>query len=421
MIKLNSKVTDEVNFYKNTDPVSLVKEFGSPLYVYNESILRERANEMKNLVDYKNFKINYSAKANSNLAVLQIIHDVGVDAECMSPTELTMELMAGWKPEEILYLCNNVSAEEMKFAIDRNITMSVDSLSQLEQFGKINPGGRVCVRFNTGVGAGHHEKVVTCGEDTKFGVNREYIPELKAILDKYNLTLVGVNHHIGSLFMDITPYVQGAVNLFEVAMNFEDLEFVDLGGGFGVPYKKQEGEARLDLKEAGKQLGILIDKFIKDYGREIVIKCEPGRYISAEAGVLLGEVRAVKNNGPVKYVGTDFGMNVLARPVIYDSHHDMEIYRAEGIDCATLEEVTIVGNICETGDILAKDRMLPKIQEGDIIGILDAGAYGHVMSSNYNSRLRPAEVLIRDNGEVVVIRERDTMEELLAKQKTIKI
>jgi len=421
MIKLNSKVTDECNFYGNTDPVSLVNEFGSPLYVYSESVLRERAEEMKNLVSYKNFRVNYSAKSNSNIALLQIIHDVGLDAECMSPAELTAELQAGFSPENILYLCNNVSAEEMKFAIDRNITMSVDSLSQLEQFGKINPGGKVCVRFNTGVGAGHHEKVVTCGEDTKFGVNREYIPELKAILDKYNLTLIGVNHHIGSLFMDITPYVEGAANLLDVAMNFKDLEFVDLGGGFGVPYRKQDGEARLDLKEAGTKLDAMIDKFIKDYGREIIIKAEPGRYISAESGVLLGKVRVVKNNGPVKYIGTDFGMNVLARPVIYDSHHDLEVYREEGVNCGTLEEVTVVGNICETGDILAKDRVLPKIQEGDVLGILDAGAYGSVMSSNYNSRLRPAEVLIRENGEAVLIRERDTIEDLLKPQKMIKI
>ena len=421
MIKLNSKVTDESNFYGKTDPISLVEQFGSPLYVYNEAIFRERAKEMKNFVPYKNFRINYSAKANSNIALLQIINDVGLDAECMSPTELTMELMAGFAPENILYLCNNVSEEEMKFAVERGILMSVDSLSQVELYGKVNPGGKVCVRFNTGVGAGHHQKVVTCGEDTKFGVNREYIPELKAILEKYNLTLVGVNHHIGSLFMEITPYVQGAANLFDVALNFPDLEFVDLGGGFGVPYRKQDGEARLDLKDAGEQLGALIDKFIKDYGKEIVIKSEPGRYISAEAGVLLGKVRVVKNNGPAKYIGTDFGMNVLARPVIYDSHHDMEVYREEGSDCGTVEEVTVVGNICETGDILAKNRKLPKIQEGDVIGILDAGAYGHVMSSNYNSRLRPAEVLIRENGEVVVIRERDTIDELIGKQKMIQV
>ena len=421
MVKLNSQITDQLNFYGNTDPISLVKEFGSPLYVYSESVLRTRAREMKNLVSYKNFRVNYSAKANSNPALLQIINDEGLDAECMSPGEITAELMAGFMPENMLYISNNVSSEEMKFVIEKNITISVDSLAQLEQYGKLNPGGRIAVRFNTGVGAGHHEKVVTCGDDTKFGVNPEYIPELKAILEKYNLKLVGVNHHIGSLFMDITPYVQGAANLFEVAMNFKDLEFVDLGGGLGVPYKKQSGEARLDLKLAGAKLDELISKFIKDYGREIVVKIEPGRYISAESGVLLGVVRVAKNNGAIKYIGTDFGMNVLARPVIYDSHHDIEVYRAEGAACDTLEKVTVVGNICETGDILAKDRVLPKIYEGDVLGILDAGAYGMVMSSNYNSRLRPAEVLIRENGETVLIRERDTIEDLLKPYKLIEV
>jgi len=419
MIKLNSVVTDQCNFYGNTDPISLVNEFGSPLYVYNEAVLRERAREMKNLVPYKNFRVNYSAKANSNIALLQVINDEGLDVEGMSPGEITAELRAGFAPENILYISNNISQEEMKFVVDKGVMLSVDSLSQLEQYGMVNPGGRIAVRFNTGVGAGHHEKVITCGDDTKFGVNPEYIPELLAIVEKYDLKLVGINHHIGSLFMDATPYLDGAANLFDIAMNFKDLEFVDLGGGFGVPYKKQSGEARLDLEALGAKLNELINSFMARYGKEIVVKVEPGRYISAESGVLLGKVRATKNNGDAKYVGTDFGMNVLARPVIYDSHHDIEVYRAAGEACDVVEEVTVVGNICETGDILARNRVLPKIAVGDVLGILDAGAYGAVMSSNYNSRLRPAEVLIRENGQPVLIRERDNIEDLLKPYKMI--
>ena len=421
MIRLNSTVTDECNFYGSTDPAALLKEFGSPLYVYNEAIIRERAKEMKNLVSYKNFVVNYSAKANSNIAFLQIINDAGLNAEAMSPGEVAAELRAGFKPENMLCISNNTSCEEMKYIAGLGITVSVDSLSQLEQFGTVNPGCRVAVRFNTGVGAGHHEKVITAGSDTKFGVNPEFIPEVKAIVEKHSLKLIGVNHHIGSLFMNPEPYLEGAENLFGVAMNFRDLEFVDLGGGFGIPYNKQGGEERLALKQLGAKLDELIKEFVLRYGSEITIKIEPGRYISAECGVLLGKVRTVKYNGPVKYVGTDLGMNVLLRPAMYDSHHDIEVYRESGNTDIEQELVTVVGNICETGDIIAKNIRLPKIVEGDILGVLDAGAYGFVMSSNYNHRLRPAEVLIRQDGQPVLVRDRDTVEDLLKPYKTIKL
>ena len=419
MIKLNSTVTDKTNFYGNTDPASLIKEFGSPLYVYNEAIIRARAGEMRDLCSYKNFGVNYSAKANSNIALLQIVCDEGLDGEAMSPGEITAELMAGFKSENILCISNNISGEEMKFAADRGITVSVDSLSQLELFGKVNPGCKVAVRFNTGVGAGHHAKVVTGGSATKFGVNPELIPEVKDLVNKYNLKLVGINHHIGSLFMDPAPYLDAAKNLFDAAMSFEGLEFIDLGGGFGVPYKKQSGEERLDLKLLGAKLDGLIDGFIKNYGSEIVVKVEPGRYICAESGVLLGTVHTVKYNGPAKYIGTDIGMSVLLRPAMYDSHHDIEVYRESGSTDTEEEDVTVVGNICETGDIIAKKIRLPKIVEGDILGIQDAGAYGFVMSSNYNHRLRPAEVLIRKDGSPALIRERDTVEDLLKPYKKI--
>ena len=421
MIKLNSKITDEYNFFGQTNPFALVEEYGSPLYIYNETIIRQRAREMKNLVSYKNFKVNYSAKANTNLAFLQIINDEGLNVDAMSPGEIQAELKAGFKPEDILYISNNVSEEEMKYAIERDIITSVDSVSQLEQFGKINPGGKVAIRFNPGVGAGHHEKVITGGKNTKFGVNAEYIPEVKEILKKYNLKLVGINQHIGSLFMDAAPYTESASNLLGIAKNFDDIEFIDLGGGFGIPYKKQEGEARLDLKSAGKILDEFIHEFAKGYGKEVTLKIEPGRYLSAESGVLLGQVHAVKFNGNSKYIGTDLGFNVLARPVMYDSHHEVEIYRNSNENSGKIEEVSIVGNICETGDIIAKNRTLPEILKGDIIGVLDAGAYGFVMSSNYNNRLRCAEVLIREDGQAVLVRERDKLEDLLKPYKMIEI
>jgi len=411
MTKLNGKVTDESNFFEGSDPFALVKEYGSPLYVYNERILRERCRDLRGLVSYPYFRVNYSMKANSNLAFLQVVRDEGLDIDVMSPGEIHTALAAGFRPEQIFYIANNVSREEMQFAIDRNIKTSVDSLTQLERFGALNPGGRVAIRFNPGVGAGHHAKVVTGGKNTKFGINIEYLPQVKEILNKYNLNLIGINQHIGSLFMDGDPYVQGVEALLGVAKEFPNLEFIDIGGGFGIPYKKQENQPRLDLCALGAKLDKRINEFAAEYGRKLTFKCEPGRYISAECGMLLGTVHAVKMNGERKYAGTDIGFNTLIRPAMYDSHHDIEVYRQTGGTTET-ETVTVVGNICETGDILADLRTLPAMQEDDLIGVLDAGAYGFAMSSNYNNRLRPAEVFLRCDGSVALTRKRDELDDL---------
>lgn len=406
-------ITQTSNFYGNIDPVSLVEKYGSPLYVYNENILRQRCQDMKNLVAYPNFIVTYSMKANGNLVLLKIVRDEGLNVDTMSPGEMYVALQAGFNPEDILYVSNNVSAEEMQYAIEQKIATSVDSISQLDRYGKLNPGGDVVVRFNPEVGAGHHEKVITGGKKTKFGVERKYIHEVKALLKQYNLRLLGVNQHIGSLFLDGLPYLEGVQSLLRIASNFEDLEFIDFGGGFGIPYHKQDGQKRLDLKELGRLLDRTLEEWVQDYGKEVTFKIEPGRYIVAECGVLLGTVHAVKTNYDIKYVGTDLGFNVLIRPVMYDSHHDIEIYRKNDTVSSKQEEVRIVGNICETGDILAKDRRLPEIFEGDVLGVLDAGAYGFSMCSNYNNRLRPAEVLIKENGEDILVRKRDSLEDLV--------
>ena len=414
MQKLISKVTDNTNFYNGNNPFDLINKYGSPLYVYNEKILREKIRDMKNLVSYENFIVNYSAKANSNLAILQIANEEGVHIDAMSPGEIFVEMKAGFSPSKIFYISNNVSNEEMQYAIDNDIIISVDSISQLKQYGKLNPNGKVCARFNGGIGAGHHEKVITAGKNTKFGIQLSEIDELKNILDEYNLTLIGINQHIGSLFMEGEKYIQGVLAILEVAKNFDNLEFIDLGGGFGIPYNKLEDNySSLDLASLGSKLSKILNNFAEEYGKKLTFKIEPGRYIAAECGVILGTVHSIKNNGNTKYVGTDIGFNVLARPVMYDSHHDIEVYRKSEIKSENIEPVTVVGNICETGDIIAKDRLLPNIIEGDILAVLDAGAYGHVMSSNYNNRLRPAEVLIRENGEAILIRKRDSLEDII--------
>ncbi len=406
--------TEQVNFYGNLSPKKLIDKYGSPLYVYNESILRQRCREMYSLVNYPYFKVHYSTKANSNLSILKIIRDEGIYADAMSPGEVHVLMAAGFKPNEIFYVSNNVSEAEIKFVVDNNIMFSADSLSQLKKYGEINHGGKVAIRINPGVGAGHHEKVVTAGDKTKFGIDISLIPEVDKILKEYKLTLIGINQHIGSLFMDYRPFIDGVSTILSIAKRFDNLEFIDLGGGFGIPYRKQEGEARLDLEKLGDELSRIIHNWTLEYGKKIEFKIEPGRYIVAECGVLLGTVHSIKESHGTTYVGTDIGFNVLARPMLYGSHHDIEVYKVNSnLNFEQLRCVNVVGNICESGDIIAEGRELPIIDEGDIIGIMDAGAYGYSMASNYNNRLRPAEVLIDEKGNDVLIRRRETLEDLM--------
>ncbi|MGD9156688.1 MAG: diaminopimelate decarboxylase [Bacillota bacterium] len=406
--------TQDVGFFGNTNPQSLIETYGSPLYVYNENILRMRCREMRDLITYPDFKVNYSCKANSSLKLLEIIRSEGLHVDAMSPGEITVLLRAGFQVDELFYTGNNVSKAELQFACERRITVSVDSLAQLKRFGRLNPGGKVAVRFNPGIGVGHHQKVVTAGSHTKFGIEAACIVEVKEILARYQLRLAGINQHIGSLFLEEDPYLAGVQALLQIAGQFADLDFIDLGGGFGIPYQKQTGQERLALTQLGSKLSILLNNWTRDYGKTVRFVIEPGRYIVAESGVLLGTVHAVKQNYNTVYVGTDLGFNVLMRPVLYNSYHDLEVYR-EGrlVPGPPAGPVTVVGNICETGDIIAKDRQLPQVYEKDLIGVMDAGAYGFSMSSNYNNRLRPAEVLIKTDGKPLLIRRRETWDDLL--------
>jgi diaminopimelate decarboxylase len=388
----------------------LIQKYGSPLYVYDEKTLRQRCRELHDFLPHENLRVHYSAKANSNLTFLKIVKDEDIDVDAMSSGEIYMEMLAGFTPDRIFYVCNNVSQEEMKYAVDRKILVSADSLSQLETLGKINNGGDCAIRINPGVGDGHNAKVVTGGKKTKFGIQIDQIDEALEIIKKYNMKLVAINQHIGSLFLTGEKYVESVKTILDIAARFPDLKFVDFGGGFGVPYKPEEN--RLDLNKLSNDIEKVIADFKKKSGKnDIAFSIEPGRYISAECCILLGTVYSIKHSYDTTYIGTDLGMNVLARPVLYGSYHGIEVFPKNGNN-GKKEVATIVGNICESGDIMAKDREIDSAAEGDIIGVMNAGAYGYSMSSNYNCRLRPAEVLIDLNGNDRLIRRRDTFEDL---------
>ncbi|HOO62050.1 MAG TPA: diaminopimelate decarboxylase [Bacillota bacterium] len=406
--------TQETNFFGKTNPEALAQKYGTPLYVYNEKKMRKQMRDVRDLLPHHRYTANYSIKTNSNLSILKIALEEGINADAMSPGEIFFLKKVGFPAEKIFYVSNNVSAEELQYAINEGVVISIDSISQLKLFGQINPGGRLSLRINPGIGAGHHEKVITAGKNTKFAVCLSEIPEALKVAKEYDLHIVGLNQHVGSLFMDPEPFLNAVKAFLDSVKYFDEVEFVDFGGGFGTSYKKLEGEQPFDIKAFSEQLEIIIDEWQKETGRDVLFKSEPGRYCVAESSVLLGRIHSVKKNYDREFVGTDIGMNVLMRPVLYDSWHDIEIYRDGAPVLSGPKGVyTVVGNVCETGDILAKNRELFTPKENDICCVLDAGAYGYSMCSNYNNRLRPAEVMIDLNGEDHLIRRRDTLEDLL--------
>lgn len=411
---MNSYI-ENVDFFKGNNIEDIAQKFGTPVYVYSEDIIRDRMHKVSEVITKYPYTANYSVKANTNIEILKLALSEGINCDAMSPGEITMLLKAGFPAEKIFFVSNNVSAEEMQFAIDHNVIVSLDSLDQLDRFGTINPGGECAVRINPGVGAGHSEKVVTAGKKTKFAIAEEDIDKIFEITAKHNLTIVGINQHIGSGFKDPQPYLDAVTNLLRIAHRFKDLKFIDFGGGYGIPYHKLDDEEPFPMEDFKQRLVPILDEFVSSYGKAPLFKSEPGRYCVAEGSILLGRVQAIKQNSGVKYVGTDVGMNTLIRPAMYDSHHDIELVREGQVVSrdGELEEVNVSGPICESGDLLAKNRMMPVAKTGDLVAILDTGAYGYSMASTYNSRPRPAEVMICSDGSVKEIRRRETIEDLL--------
>ena len=402
------------SFFKNNDPEELAKKYGTPLYVYNEEIIRSHMRDVAGVITKYPYTANYSIKANTNIHILKLALEEGLNCDAMSVGEITMLLKAGFPKERIFFVPNNVGDDELSFAIEKEIMTSLDSLSQLERFGRLNPGGRCAVRINPGVGAGHSEKVVIGGKKTKFGIAEEDIDRIFEIADEFSLKIAGINLHIGSLFMSPEPYLEAVKNILRIAERFEGLEFIDFGGGYGIPYHKLDDESPYPIDEFRAALEPILTDFVERYGYAPLFKSEPGRYCVAEGSVILGRVNAVKQNAGKKYAGCDIGMNVLVRPSMYGSWHDVEVLRnGKPVSRDALSEITVVGNICESGDILAKERMLPEIKEEDLVCILDTGAYGYSMCSTYNSRPRPAEVLVKSDGSLKLIRKAETYEDLL--------
>lgn len=385
---------------------TLLTTYGSPLYVYDETIIRQRFRELQDAFSGWKTHLLYAAKANSNLHILKILREECAWLDCVSMYEVELGLLAGFLPSQILFTVNNMSDEEMHFAQHKKVLLNIDSLSRLEKYGKAYPRSSVCLRMTPEVTAGHHKKVQTGYKESKFGILFEEVEQVKKITKRYQLKIIGLHEHTGSGIKNMDVTLKSMQGLMHVALQFPELHFLDFGGGFPIPYKPKE--KRLDLNKFGKKVVSAFSAFCKTYRKQLALHFEPGRYCVAESGTLLCTVTTVKNRGNRSIVGVDTGFNHLVRPVLYDSYHHILNLSSSG----SMKKYDVYGNICESGDCFGKDRMIAEIHEGDILAILDTGAYGFSMASQYNSRPLPAEVLV-SNGKARLIRKRQTFADIL--------
>lgn len=368
---------------------SLVDKFGTPLYVYEaETITRNYLNLVKNIT-YPKLQIHYACKANTNILILKLLQKLGSKIETVSEGEIVLALEAGFKPEDIIYTSTSVSQAEMIFVVKSKVQVNLDSLSQIEFYGKINPDTKIGIRINQGIGAGHHDHVITGGVMSKFGIPLEHLPQAKKLAEKYKLKIVRLHQHIGSNILDKNILIKACDKLLETAISFPELESLDFGGGLGIPYLPNEKD--LDLKIFGVEITKRMNNFCKRYGGELGLILEPGRFLVSQSGFLLTTVTEIKNNPKRTFVGVDTGFNHLIRPAMYGSYHEIiNASRVMGVHI----KADIVGNICESGDVFARDRKISSPKVGDVLAILNTGAYGYVMASRYNSRALPNEILI---------------------------
>jgi len=410
-------------FFDGFSVKELAERYDTPLYVLSEKRIRDNYNRLHTALinNYKYVRIYYAAKANTNLTVLKILQSEGAYLDTVSPGEVFMGLSSGYTPESILFTGTSVRNDELKFLSDANITINVDSQSELDRLLKIEVPQIVSVRVNPEVGAGHHSHCITAGPESKFGLWEEETIQAFAIAKRARVARFGIHMHIGSGILDVEPYTLAVEKLLSIAKRVHDevgieFEFIDIGGGFGVPYKPENKD--LDLKEFSEKIVAPFKSKVKEYGLGKPFLCvEPGRYLVSDASILLTTVNTIKTTPSKKFVGVDAGFNTLIRPTMYGSYHPILVANkvSKAVDKETYD---VVGPICESGDALARDRNLPHIKEGDLLAVLNVGAYGFSMSSQYNSRPRAAEVIIRQ-GKAVLARKRENLDDLINSQRMV--
>ncbi|WP_338408513.1 diaminopimelate decarboxylase [uncultured Flavobacterium sp.] len=395
---------------QSKDLVQLAEQFGSPLYVYDAAKIQSQYKRLTNAFSkVENLRINYAMKALSNVAILQLLKEMGSCLDAVSIQEVQLGLYAGYSPEQIFFTPNGVSLEEIEEVSAMGVQINIDNLSILEQFGTKHPHIPVCIRINPHVMAGGNANISVGHIDSKFGISVHQLPHLVRIVENTKMHIVGIHMHTGSDILDIEVFLYAAEILFDAAKNFNDLEFLDFGSGFKVPYKKDDIET--DIEELGKKLSKRFNAFCAEYGKNLTLIFEPGKFLVSEAGHFLAKVNVVKQTTSTVFAGIDSGFNHLIRPMFYGSQHHIEnISNPKGKE----RFYSVVGYICET-DTFANNRRISEINEGDILRFRNAGAYCFSMASNYNSRYKPAEVLWQ-NGQGHLIRAHETFDDLLRNQ-----
>lgn len=388
----------------------LCDTYGTPIYVYDTAKMEEQYHSLKNAFASCNTKIKFACKALNNINVLRYFRSLGAGLDTVSIQEVWIGLRAGFLPQEIMYTPNCVSMEEIDLAVKEGVQINIDNISILEQFGaKYGNTVPVCIRINPHVMAGGNLNISTGHIDSKFGISIYQIRHVERVVKSTQLHVNGLHMHTGSDIVDVDVFLRGAEILFEQTEFFKELEFVDFGSGFKVPYKADD--YCTDMAELGEKLSARFNEFCKAYGRELDLWFEPGKFLVSQSGTFLASVNVLKQTTAAMFVGLDSGMNHLIRPMFYNSyHHITNVSNPAGKP----RIYTVVGYICET-DTFGWDRKISEVREGDVLAFSNAGAYGFTMASNYNSRFRPAEVMIKD-GKHFLIRKRENLEDLLRNQ-----
>lgn len=400
---------------QNANLQSVAEEFGTPLYVYDAETIKRQYEHLRKVFTGVKLKIKYACKANSNLAIMKYLRNLGAGLDVVSIEEAIIGIKAGYKPEEILFTPNSVSFEEIKMAVELGVVINIDNIGILEQFGhEYGDAVPCCIRINPNIAAGGNVHIQTGHIDSKFGISIHQLRHIERIVTSCKMRVNGLHIHTGSEILDSSVFIRMAELMFEAATSFPNLEFIDFGSGFKVAYK--EGDYITDIDELGKEFTQLFKNFCKLYGRELELWFEPGKFLVSEAGVLLVKVNTVKQTMATVFVGVNSGQNHLIRPMFYDAYHHIINLSNPG---GKQRIYTVVGYICET-DTFGWDRKMNEVHEGDLLAILNAGAYGYTMSNNYNSRLRPAEVFIVD-GKAHLVRRRERVEDLLRTQSDLEI
>lgn len=381
----------------------IIEHYGSPVFVTDENTIVNRLQLLKKA--FKKAKVFYALKANFSPAILKILLKAGVDGiDCVSPFEIKLAKSVGFTSNQIIFTGNNSDSEELKEVFKEGVTLNIGSIGELEHFGKMFKNSKISLRLNPGVGDGESDKVITGGTASKFGISSNELPIAKELISKYKLNVIGVHCHIGSGFYTTNNFKKAVQNIIKLASQFENLNFIDIGGGFGVRYSLEQNAIDLDLF-----YNAIADR-LDSLPKNVELRIEPGKFLVAESTCLLTKVTNVKKSDNVTFIGTDTGMNHIIRPALYSTQHQIvNISNSE----ANPEKVTIVGNICETSDVLGKDLQIPSPEEGDILGILSAGAYCSSMSSLYNLRPYATEIVVSQNS-VNLTRKRLTFNKIIS-------